>query len=457
MTKKSKTPVENTEPKTRRRRTRDADVQMDEKKSDGSMMETAKSTRSSGASSSGGGRNIFGSILAGLGMIVAFVVFAITGVDLSGGQLSNNSTTQLPPDVVLTAVPDLGNAPIGNEQSRVINLPFATGVSRDFWRIYFTVPSPSIARGQWAGGIEDELVTAINQTQRTLDIAAFEWESTKMTNAVLSAFNRGVAVRMVLDDEHAFESEDSTLAPLIEAGIPMVNDARSGFMHNKFMVIDGIIVWTGSMNYQPNDLFRNNNNVIVLRSRQAAEVYTAEFNEMFDLKRFGKTSPRENTANFNQNGTNIQVYYASENEVMPVIINEVNQAQQSIRFMSFSFTDFDLAQAMLTRSQAGVGVSGVFETVGSQTEASEMTYLFCNGVTVFQDGNPGILHNKVIIIDGQTVISGSFNFSSNAVNSNDENVVIIKNREIAQLYLAEWERIRSIARVPTKVNCGDSG
>jgi phosphatidylserine/phosphatidylglycerophosphate/cardiolipin synthase-like enzyme len=402
-------------------------------------------------------------ILGALAMVIAAIVFATTGVDLTGGTLSNTSATVVqatvapnttkptattaPATTVATTAPSTGNV------QTIANLTNALGYKKDFWRVYFTVPVGSNDKSKWKGGVEDELAAAIGQAQRTLDIVAYEWESHVMTDAVLAALQRGVKIRMVVDDEHGLNNVDTTLGEIEAAGIPIVNDNRSGFMHNKFIIIDGLTVWTGSMNYQPNDLFRNNNNVIMLRSKQAADTYLAEFEEMFTQKKFGKTSPKTNTANYTQDGTSIQILFSGENDVIPTMINEINNAKTQIRFMSFSFTDFDLAKAMLDRSAAGVGVSGVFETTGSLTEASELKTLYCAGIPVFQDGNPGVLHNKVIIIDGETVISGSFNFSSNAVNSNDENVIIIKNKDIATLYLQEWERIKSIAKAPTKVTC----
>lgn len=298
------------------------------------------------------------------------------------------------------------------------------------------------------------MVEAINSATRTLDIAAYEWRSQKMTDAVLAAVRRGVRVRMVVDNEHALNDPNTTLGELEAAGIPIVDDGRSAFMHNKFMIIDGLTVWTGSMNYQPNDFFRNNNNVVMLRSRQAADVFTAEFNEMFVDRQFGRRSLAANVGNFTQDGTQIEIYFAPENDVMALIIREVNQAQRSIRFAAFSFTDHDLGVAMLNRKeQAGVGVSGVFETTGSLTTSSEMTFLYCAGVPVFQDGNPGILHHKFIVIDNQTVVTGSFNFSSNAANNNDENLLIIRNADIAALYMEEWARVRALARLPQRVNC----
>jgi phosphatidylserine/phosphatidylglycerophosphate/cardiolipin synthase-like enzyme len=121
--------------------------------------------------------------------------------------------------------------------------------------------------------------------------------------------------------------------------------------------------------------------------------------------------------------------------------------------MNFSFTDFDTAKAIIDRAQAGVGVQGIFETTGSQTDASELRTLFCAGIPARQDGNKYILHHKVFIIDNTTVITGSFNISSNATRSNDENLVIISDPDLAAQYIAEFDRRWQEAKVPTAFTC----
>jgi phosphatidylserine/phosphatidylglycerophosphate/cardiolipin synthase-like enzyme len=88
-----------------------------------------------------------------------------------------------------------------------------------------------------------------------------------------------------------------------------------------------------------------------------------------------------------------------------------------------------------------VDVAGVFEKVGSDTEAAELDTLYCAHIPVRQDGNGGFMHDKVIIIDGHIVITGSLNFSSSADEDNDENVIILDNAEIASMYLQEFERV----------------
>ncbi|MCI0556464.1 MAG: phospholipase D-like domain-containing protein, partial [Anaerolineae bacterium] len=85
---------------------------------------------------------------------------------------------------------------------------------------------------------------------------------------------------------------------------------------------------------------------------------------------------------------------------------------------------------------------------GSDTEASELKTLFCRNVRVRRDGNSSFMHHKVIVIDERIVITGSMNYSTNAEESNDENVIIIDNPEIARLYMQEFERVWNLGADP---------
>ena len=118
--------------------------------------------------------------------------------------------------------------------------------------------------------------------------------------------------------------------------------------------------------------------------------------------------------------------------------------------MAFSFTHEQLGAAMLNRAKAGVDVQGIFETNGSETEYSELPKFYCAGMPVRQDSNPSAFHHKVIVIDNNTVITGSYNFSNNADRRNDENVVILNNSAIAKDYLSEFNTRWAESRQPAK-------
>ncbi len=262
-------------------------------------------------------------------------------------------------------------------------------------------------------------------------------------------------MRVVTDDEHGIEDEDSTLPELIEAGIPVVDDGRSAYMHDKFVIIDGREVWSGSWNLTINGTYRNDNNALVIRVPGVVANYQAEFEEMFSQGEFGPSSPA-NTPNpivELDDGTVIETYFSPEDDPVDVIIETIGDAESQIRFMAFAFTHDGIGQAVLERLDAGVDVAGIFETRGSNTRYSELGTLSCAGADVRLDGNPYTFHHKVFVIDGQIVITGSLNFSANAAESNDENVLIIHNPDLASAYLAEFERAWQMASPSEGITC----
>jgi phosphatidylserine/phosphatidylglycerophosphate/cardiolipin synthase-like enzyme len=139
--------------------------------------------------------------------------------------------------------------------------------------------------------------------------------------------------------------------------------------------------------------------------------------------------------------------------VVSAITNALNTADTSIRFMTFSFTIDEIKDLMLAKAASDVLVQGIFETLGSETAFSTLTPLFCAGLPVRQDGNPFRLHHKVFIVDDDTVITGSFNISANATNSNDENLLIVQDPALAAQYIAEFERRWAEAVTPSGLTC----
>jgi phosphatidylserine/phosphatidylglycerophosphate/cardiolipin synthase-like enzyme len=321
-------------------------------------------------------------------------------------------------------------------------------VSGDWIRVYFTSPRYPDDDAYHQGGVDEQLVAAINQAQASVDVAAYELNLASVTDALIAAHERGVQVRFVTDSDNAGEE---AVAALEDAGIPVVEDQRdSGLMHDKFVVIDRQWVWTGSWNLTENDTYRNNNNAVLIASAALAENYAAEFEEMF-AGEFGPTSPAETphprvtitfqAADGQTHEVAVENYFSPEDGVAAHVIAEIENAQSRIRFMAFSFTSDEIADAMIGRAQAGVTVQGVIEERNAESEYGQYSRLRDAGLDVLLDGNPYITHHKVIIVDDATVILGSYNFTSNAENSNDENLLIIRDPEVAALFVIEFGRV----------------
>ncbi|MFN8448099.1 MAG: phospholipase D-like domain-containing protein [Anaerolineae bacterium] len=366
--------------------------------------------------------------------------------------------TLAPPTATQTPVPPTATPipPTSTSSPGVSILPVGQGfgASKGFWQVYFTAPTGSRDASTYVGGIDETLAATLDQVTQTLDIAAYEFNSPALTAAVLRAKARGVRVRVVTDNNDGIGDDETTLHQLVDAGIPVVDDGRSALMHDKFMILDSTTIWMGSWNYTINDTYRNNNNAIALRSQTAVQDYQAEFNEMFVDGAFGPTSPNNTPrAEFTQDGTPIGIYFASEGDVIGVINSTLAGAQHSIRFMTFSFTVDSIGSTIIQRAGAGVDVQGIFEKTGSETQFAELTPMFCAGLQVRQDGNPFVLHHKVFVVDGATVLTGSFNISDSATNSNDENLIRITDPDLAAQYLAEFDRRWAEATTPTSLSC----
>ena len=286
-------------------------------------------------------------------------------------------------------------------------------------------------------GIDDHLVALIGRAQKQVLAAVYDLELQSVADALIARHQAGVTVAVVSDSH--YEDRDA-MESVRAAGIPVVFDERNPFMHDKFVVVDGEYVWTGSMNMTRNGAYHNNNNALLIASDHLAYDYGVEFAEMFNDHRFGGRSPR-NTAYpvVDVGGITVECYFAPEDDVEEEIVAEVEVAAKRIDFMAFSFTSKPIAEAMAVRIGAGVAVRGLFEKRSAGSQYSRDDFLAAEGASVYLDNNPDSMHHKVIVIDAQTVITGSYNFSKSADTENDENVLIIHDAAIAAKYIAELD------------------
>ena len=303
--------------------------------------------------------------------------------------------------------------------------------------VYFTRPD---AQGvpALAGGIESGLAAALDSATHSVEVAVYHLDLERIRDSLVRAQRRGVIVRVVTESDNILEP---VLAALEAAGIPVLGDRREGLMHHKFLVIDSRMVWTGSMNLTANDVGRNDNNLIRLESTELAEDYQVEFEEMW-ADRFGSDSLADTPhSRLTVGEIPIEVYFSPDDGVSARIIGLIQSARQTVHFLAFSFTSDEIALTMIERAQAGVEVRGVMDSGQSQGLGTELERLRQAGIVVRRDGNPSLMHHKVILIDGGAVLTGSYNFSRNAEESNDENVIILIDAQVAGLFEQEWERV----------------
>ena len=353
------------------------------------------------------------------------------------------------------AVGVLLRPPEAEEQEQVVA---PTPVPGAWYEVLFTTPQRTgTPPAGSAGRLDERLVRLIDGAQRSVDVAAYDFGLDAVAEALVRAKSRGVAVRVATDTDNL---DEDAMKKVRDAGIPVIDDQRRAIMHHKFAVIDGQTVVTGAWNFAERDTFRHNNNTVIFQSPELARNFTNEFEKMFSARRFGPTKAKDVPHPVvERDGTRVQTFFASEQEVEPEILARIRAARSSIAFLAFSFTLDGVGVALQDRVLNGVGVWGVVEATGSETQFSEFQRLrnlkalaprppfpgCVDGPPVLQDGNPFLMHHKVFVIDERTVLFGSFNFTSNAAQDNDEALLIVDDPQMAQQFLAEFCRVYNTA------------
>tara|TARA_B100002003_G_scaffold204549_1_gene197570 strand:- start:2682 stop:3368 length:687 start_codon:yes stop_codon:yes gene_type:complete len=223
----------------------------------------------------------------------------------------------------------------------------------------------------------------------------------------------------------------------------VVADGGNALMHDKFAVIDDAIVFTGSWDLSDSGVWRNNNNLVIIYSVRMAENFGVELEEMFGPWRFGSGSP-VTTPHVVLALENVRVgtYSAPEDGVAPRVLCILSGGEESMHFMAFCFTRDDFGRAREGKVPAGITVAGVAEEgmlFGKGRELFE--WLQSRGVAVLADGNRYTMHHKVLTVAGETVVTGSYNFSAAAEEKNDENVLFMHSRAVAGRHMDEFMRI----------------
>ncbi len=120
----------------------------------------------------------------------------------------------------------------------------------------------------------------------------------------------------------------------------------------------------------------------------------------------------------------------------------------SSQFLAYSFIADPLGNAIRQRAAAGVKVAGVMETDQVRSDIGTENAAFRNaGLDVHLDGHPGLMHHKIFIVDNKIVVMGSYNFTVSVEKSNDENLIVINNPDIAAQYMKEFQRVYAVAQL----------
>lgn len=275
---------------------------------------------------------------------------------------------------------------------------------------------------------------------------------------------------------------------LQRGGVPLIDDradgsAGSGLMHHKFLIADRRVVVTGSANFTPSCIHGdqddpstrgNVNHLMRMESAPLAQLFASEFLRMWGDgpqgkpdSQFGLAKKGAGLHSVSVQGTAVEVLFAPHRRSDPhnglhVLEQRLGQARQRLDLALFVFSAQNLADALAHLRGAGVSIrlladpgfahrsfSEVLDLLGVSLpdrrcgiEAGNRTW----ATPIEAVGTPRLargdkLHHKFAVIDGRTVITGSFNWSPSAAHGNDETLLLIHSPQVAAHFQREFQRL----------------
>ncbi|MHB8770076.1 MAG: phospholipase D family nuclease [Syntrophales bacterium] len=139
----------------------------------------------------------------------------------------------------------------------------------------------------------------------------------------------------------------------------------------------------------------------------------------------------------------MEVYFSPRDGATAAIVREIGQARSEIRVQAYSFTSAPIAEALLKAHRRGINVAVILDKSQRSEKYSSSTFLANARIPTYIDAEHAIAHNKIIVVDRSVVITGSFNFTKAAEERNAENLLVIRSKELAKLYLDNWQHHRN--------------
>lgn len=134
----------------------------------------------------------------------------------------------------------------------------------------------------------------------------------------------------------------------------------------------------------------------------------------------------------------VQVFFSPNGGATAAVTRALAQATNSVLVQAYSFTSAPIAQALVEARRRGVIVQVILDRSQRTEKYSEADFLSHNEIPTLIDDQHAIAHNKIMIIDGYVVLTGSFNFTRAAEEKNAENLLVINDSVLARAYVENW-------------------
>lgn len=295
--------------------------------------------------------------------------------------------------------------------------------------------------------LEDVIVDFIKGTKDNgrLEIAVQELDNIEIAKAILDARKRKVIVKLVIEQDYlrttrfknkpfvpggTNETNREIHNAILRSNIDIKCDYNTSIFHQKFIIRDRSSVLTGSTNFTDTGTHKNLNHIVIVHDIEVAKVYGKEFREI-QRGHFGKYNEGHDKAPKEVVVSNIpiRILFAPDHNPEMEIMKQLLKAKQRVDFAIFTFAKSSgIDDTIIRLRDLGMSVRGVFDAKQGGQKWSATHTLKDKGAELYEVKHTktiGKLHHKLMVLDDQVVIAGSFNYTGPANRVNDENIIIL--------------------------------
>lgn len=332
----------------------------------------------------------------------------------------------------------LGHGPAAPGDTSSSSLPGVGLAEEDSFRPLFFNPGNACVQ---------EFLQTLGTASKSLDVAVYVLTDDRLADILLLKHASGVKVRVIADNDQEHKFATSDLAKLRAAGIEVRLDRTPAHMHHKVAIIDGTTCICGSANWTTGALKNNRENSVIITCKSVVDRFVAEFDRLWN--EFASDEPLSSSgvapdAEF-KDGCAVLCFPDRHDFNLKMLLHEVQSAKSSLDVAMFTLTLPEMIAALIHARERGLRVRVITDDVQAKIIASmgkRIAELRSAGIEVRDDHSPANMHHKFCIIDDETLCNGSFNWTRQASDRNNENVIIFRKApRLALSFKAEFEKL----------------
>lgn len=313
--------------------------------------------------------------------------------------------------VILIIVSMLGFFLLTIYQGEILKLPRENYISDNF-ELYFAPSQNSI----------DRFLEIIGDSEKEIHCSLRSLNFPPLEDLFVRKEATGLKVRIYVDSDYKGNKR---------IYLPFVRFASEGYsmMHNNYCILDDEIVITGSTIFNQNTIEYALHDFVVVDNEILAKEYNSDFWRLYN-NQFVERNFKEKEFIEVNNETNVIPYFCPHEDCEGAIVELIENSEKSIGFAVYSFTNERIIQAIKDAQVRGVEIKGVIEKQG----VTSGSIIYENIPNVIEDRFNRRVHTKIFVIDDELSVSGAMNPTYKGVNVNDENIIIIRNNKVNEVY-----------------------